>query len=307
MKILIAGATGLVGRDLVSLGLEKDVEINFLTTRKEKLNSIAGAKGYYWDPSRGEIDVDCFTGVSAVINLAGAPIAKRWTKVYKNEILSSRIQSLNTLYKGLEQTQPGSVTTFVSASAIGIYPHSLTTYYNENDTVQVDGYAASVVKAWEQEAKRLKDLVPQLAIIRIGLVLSDQGGALLKMAKPVDLYAGAAFGSGEQWQSWIHIRDLSKLLLYVCENKLAGTFNAVAPNPVTQNKLIKELAKVLKKPVFLPNIPAGLLRILLGEMAEILTSSQRVSSKKIESYGFDFEFQNICAALDHLYIETPVD
>ncbi|MGI9545879.1 MAG: TIGR01777 family oxidoreductase [Flavobacteriaceae bacterium] len=305
MKILIAGATGLVGRDLVSLCVEKGLEINFLTTKKEKLGSIANAKGFYWNPAEGEIDVNCLEGVSAVINLAGAPIAKRWTSAHKEEILNSRVQSLSTLYRGLEQMEQGSVTSFVSASATGIYPHSLTTYYNENDRVHADGFAASVVEAWEEEAERINRLVPQLAIIRIGLVLTNQGGVLLKMAKPVDLYAGAAFGSGKQWQSWIHVRDLSRMLLYVCEKNLAGKFNAVAPNPVTQNKLIKELAKVLNRPVFLPNIPSVILRILLGEMSEILTSSQRVSSKKIESYGFDFKYQNICAALDQLYVEIP--
>lgn len=305
MKILIAGATGLVGRDLVRQCLENNIEINFLTTQEAKLNKIPGAKGFWWDPRKAELDTACFDGVTTMINLAGAPIARRWTQSYKEEILQSRVQSLRTLYKGLQQSNTDSVTTFVSASAIGIYPHSLTNYFNEDEPSKGEGFAAHVVDLWEQEAKKFKDIVPNIAIIRIGLVLSDQGGALIKMAKPVNLYAGSAFGSGEQWQSWIHISDLSRMLIFISNKKLGGTFNAVAPNPVTQNKLIKELAKVLKRPLIFPNIPSFMLRILLGEMAEILTSSQRVSNKKIESLGFDFEYQNICKALEGIYRQAP--
>ena len=301
MKVLIAGATGLVGRDLVGLCQEKNIEIYFLTTRSEKLDSIPGAKGFLWNPAKGEIDLKCFNDVNAIINLAGAPIAQRWTRSNREAILNSRVNSVKTLYQGLKKSGSTSVKTVISASAIGIYPNSLTTFYTEDHLENAEGFAGSVVEAWEKEATKFEELVPHLAIVRIGLVLSRNGGALTKMAKPVELFAGAAFGSGEQWQSWVHIRDLSSLLIFICENDLSGKFNAVAPNPVTQNKLIKELAKVLNRPLILPNLPAGIIRLFLGEMAEILTSSQRVSSKKVESYGFDFKYQNICRALESIY------
>ncbi len=301
MRILIAGATGLIGGSLIRECLSRNIDVNFLTTRKEKIDSIPNAQGFYWNPKSGEIDTNCFQDVDAVINLAGTSIASRWTKTNKENILNSRIQSLDTLYKGIEQHGTDSIHSFVSASAIGIYPHSYTTYYTEKETETSEGFAGQVVKQWEESAARLSKLVPKLALVRIGLVLSDEGGALPKMASPVRSFAGAAFGSGEQWQSWIHIDDLAKMFLFLIDNELEGIYNAVAPNPVTQKKLIKEIAKVLDKPLILPNVPQFVLRLMLGEMSEILISSQRVSSKKIESLGFDFQYLNVCLALESLY------
>ena len=209
---------------------------------------------------------------------------------------------MKTLYQGLEESNTESVNSLISASAIGIYPNSLTTFYDEKDKGTVEGFAAHVVAAWEKEIFEFKKIVPKVAIARIGLVLSDQGGALDPLSKAVKMGAGAAFGSGEQWQSWIHISDLSRILLFISENELDGVFNAVAPNPVTQNKLVKELAKVLKKPLFMPNIPKFAAQLMMGEMSEILLASQRVSSKKIEAKGFDFNYQNICLALEGIYL-----
>ena len=301
MKILITGATGLVGRELISRCLEQGISVNFLTTREEKINSVSGAQGYLWKPEIEQIDNSCFDDVNAIVNLAGSPIAVRWTSANRKKILQSRIQSLKTLYKGLQQSVPGSVECLVTASAIGIYPHSFTTYYSENETEVSQDFAGQVVKAWEEEAKKLQEVVPKVAMVRIGLVLSGQGGALPKMAAPVRSFVGAAFGSGEQWQSWIHIGDLAKMILFLIEKELDGIFNGVAPNPVTQNKLIKELAHIFKRPVFFPNIPNFALKLLLGKMSEILTSSQRVSCKKIESLGFQFDYLNVCRALESIY------
>jgi uncharacterized protein (TIGR01777 family) len=301
MKFLITGATGLVGRELVPLCIAQGIDVHFLSTSREKLDGIEGAKGFYWNPTIEEIDCRCFEGVTAIVNLAGAPIAKRWTKAYKKEILNSRVQSLKTLYSGLKESDNLTVDSFLCASAVGIYPNSPSTFYTEEDGFETEGFAAKVVEHWEAEARKFEELTRSVAILRIGLVLSGDGGALVEMARPVKLYAGAAFGSGEQWQSWIHIHDLAKLIFYICQHGLGGIYNGVAPNPVTQNKLIKELAKVLERPLFLPNIPAIVIRLILGEMSGILLSSQRVSSKKAASKGFDFEYQNICRALENIY------
>ena len=301
MKILITGATGLVGAALLELCRTRGIEVNFLTTSKKKLASGGGHQGFYWNPENGQIDPDCFKDVSAIINLAGASISKRWTKTNKEKILSSRINSLQTLYQGLERIDRSAVKSFVSASAIGRYPHSLSEYYTEEETKIDPSFLGEVVEAWEKEIAKFKTLNLSVAQIRIGLVLSKSGGALPQMAKPIRNYAGAAFGSGRQWQSWIHINDLARMFLFIIDHELRGTFNGVAPNPVTNSKLVKEIADVCDKPLILPNIPRFVLNLLLGEMSYLLFVSQRASSKKIEEVGFDFNYQNINAALQNIY------
>lgn len=304
MKILIAGATGLIGSEIVRLCREKGIDVNFLTTRSSKLSSENGYQGFLWNPDKEEIDLKCFDGVTAIINLAGASISKRWTSTYKKEILNSRVHSIQTLYNGLQKVDTSEITSFVSASAMGIYPNSLSDFYSEDETRVDDSFLGEVVQAWEEALRPLEQFDFKFSKIRIGLVMSENGGALPEMAKPIKYYAGAAFGSGKQWQSWIHITDLARVFLFVIENELAGVFNGVGPNPVTNTKLVKEIAKVLDKPIFLPNIPVFPMKLALGEMSYLLFASQRVSSKKIEEEGFVFEYQNICKALEQIYSQN---
>ncbi|MFS4467306.1 TIGR01777 family oxidoreductase [Maribacter sp. 2210JD10-5] len=301
MKVLITGATGLVGKELVKLCHSKGYWVNYLTTSKNKIVSKENYTGFYWNPKEGEINADCFKDVSVIINLAGASISKRWTSEYKKIVLKSRIDSLRTLHKAIGSQANHSIKSFISASAIGIYPNSLENFYSENNNAVDDSFLGEVVAAWEKETDTFEQYSFRVSKVRIGLVLSDKGGALPEMVKPINNYVGAAFGSGEQWQSWIHITDLARMFLFIAENDLEGTFNAVAPNPVTNNKMVKEIAKVLEKPILLPNIPRFSMRLLLGEMSYILFASQRVSSKKIEEEGFNFTFQNVCAALEAIY------
>jgi len=297
MSILITGATGLIGKAVTQKFRERDIEVHYLTTRKNKVTNREGLKGFYWDPGKGEIDMKCFDGVTAVINLAGSSISQRWTKANKRKILRSRLDSLQTLRKALEKLDTDTIKSFVSASAIGIYPNSLDRYYTE-DTTDVDpSFLGEVVSKWEREINEFSKFRFSLATIRIGLVLSADGGALPAMTKPIKSFVGAAFGSGEQWQSWIHIDDLARQFIFVIEQNLKGVFNGVAPNPVTNTKLIKEIAALLKRPLFLPNIPKVIMQLLLGDMSYLLFASQRVSSKKIEEEGFEFHHKNICNAL----------
>ncbi|TAI49445.1 TIGR01777 family oxidoreductase [Flagellimonas allohymeniacidonis] len=302
MKVLVTGATGLVGKAITQALHNQGISVNYLTTRKGKIVSSEDYQGFYWNPSKGEIDLNCFEDVSAVINLAGSNIAKRWTSSYKKQVLNSRLNSLKTLRKGIEQIGDSDIISFVSASAIGIYPNSLTTFYEETETSVDDSFLGEVVHEWEKEIDTFKKFDFNVAEIRIGLVLSTEGGALPKIARPVNYYVGAAFGSGEQWQSWIHIDDLAQMFLFVIAKGLQGTFNGVAPNPVTNTKLTKEIAKVLKRPLILPNIPKFVMYALLGEMAYVLFASQRVSSKRIEEKGFVFQHTNVCAALEELLL-----
>ncbi len=307
MRILITGATGLVGSSIVKLCRERKIHVNYLTTSRESVENTEDYMGFYWNPGERHINPACFEGVSAIINLAGSPISKRWTKSRKRQILTSRINSLKTLAKGLDEVGAVKISSIVSASAIGIYPDSLSEFYTEDEAAVDESFLGEVVTAWENEADTMKKYGLKVAKVRIGLVLSEEGGALPQLATPVKYYAGAAFGSGQQWQSWIHIDDLAQMFLFIIENNLEGAYNGVSPNPVTNGKLVREIAKVLGKPLILPNIPEFLMRILLGKMAYVLFASQRVSSKKIENQGFDFDYANICRALQDLYGKAGED
>lgn len=306
MNILITGATGLVGQEIVATFHANNIGVNYLTTSKNKIVQKENYKGFYWNPKTLEIDVKCFNGVSAIINLAGATISKRWTSSYKQEIIESRISSLNTLHKGLSEVDSSTIESFVSASAIGLYPSSLTQYYKEEDSGASGDFLSEVVEAWEAAADKFKSFNFSVAKIRIGLVLSDKGGALPEMAKPVKYFVGSPFGSGKQWQSWIHIKDLARIFLFAVANELNGAFNAVASNPVTNEKLIHKIAENLGSKILLPKIPAFVLKAILGEMSTILLSSQRVSNKKIIGEGFVFVFDNIGSALQSFYHKKAI-
>jgi uncharacterized protein (TIGR01777 family) len=300
MSVLITGATGLIGKVITNLLHKHGYTVHYLTTRKNKIETRENYKGYYWNPTKGEIDLASLVGVNYIINLAGATVSKRWTSHYKKEILNSRINSIRTLKSGIEKSSNTTIEGIVSASAIGIYPNSYDSLYTEDDKRVDDSFLGEVVAQWEDEIDTLNELGCSVAKIRIGLVLSSKGGALPKMAQPIRNFVGAAFGSGEQWQSWIHIKDLARMFIFLMEKKQSGVFNGVAPNPITNSKLTREIATTLKKPLILPNIPKVAMNLILGEMAYILFSSQRVSSMKIVKRGFQFYHTNIKAALTDL-------
>lgn len=299
MKILITGATGLIGTELVALLLQNGVTVHYLTTSKKKIESKPNYHGFYWNPNQGIIDENALMGVDSIIHLAGATISKRWTPKYKQEIIESRILSSNVLYKALKE-HPHSVKQLISASAIGIYPDSLTKIYTEENNEVDESFLGKVVMKWEESVNKFKSLNIKVAKIRTGLVLSNKGGALPEMEKPIKMGVGSPFGSGKQIQSWIHIHDLVELYLFAVEHELDGAYNAVASNPVTNKKLTQEIAAVLKKPLFMPNIPKFLMSLVLGEMHTILFASQNVSNKKIESKGFKFKYNQVDKALMNL-------
>jgi len=300
MKVLITGATGLVGKAITKVLHQHDIPVHYLTTQKEKIVSSKNYQGFFWNPSKGEIDIACLDGVTSIINLAGATIAKKWTPSYKKKVLSSRLDSLSTLKKVISQVNQSQIEHFISASAIGIYPSSQTDLCDEKDIEVDNSFLGQVVQKWEERILEFKKFPFNTTILRIGIVLSHEGGALSKMAKPIKNYLGAAMGDGEQWQSWIHIDDLAEMFVFALSNNLEGVFNAVAPNPVTNTKMTKELAKVLKRPLILPNVPKSVMKIVLGEMSYLLFASQRVCSKKIEEKGFVFQYPNIGSALNRL-------
>lgn len=299
MRVLITGATGLIGNEIVKLCHSNNIKVNYLTTRKSKISNNENFTGFYWNTKTKEIDTNCLKGVDAIIHLAGASISKRWTQAYKQEILNSRIESTQLLLDTLKLISHD-IKHVISASAIGIYPDSLTNYYDQTDKDINPSFLGEVVYAWESAVDAFSKLNIKVSKIRIGLVLSGNGGALKEIAKPIKYGVGAAFGSGKQWQSWVHIKDLARIFVYVLEQEFSGVFNGVAPNPVTNKELTKTTASVLKRPLFLPNIPKFFMKLVLGEMHIILFESQRVSSKRIESKGFKFKFHHLEPALEDL-------
>jgi len=296
MTVLITGATGLIGREIVKQCHDKGFNVHYLTTSKSKLATESNYKGFFWNPNNNEIDHSCFDGVSTIINLVGASISKRWTKPYKKEILESRTKTAQLLQDTI-RLYNYNIKHVVSASAIGIYPSSFTNYYDEAYDQNSDSFLGTVVAQWEDAIDGFKELGCKVAKIRIGLVLARQGGALPEIIKPIKFGAGAAFGNGKQWQSWIHVTDLANIFLHVVAHKLEGVYNGVAPNAVTNSELTKTVAKVLHRPLIMPNIPKPLMKLILGEMHMLLFESQRVSSDKIKAKGFYFKYANLKPAL----------
>lgn len=296
MTVLITGATGLIGREIVKQCHDKGFNVHYLTTSKSKLATESNYKGFFWNPNNNEIDHSCFDGVSTVINLVGASISKRWTESYKKEILESRTKTAQLLQDTI-RLYNYNIKHVVSASAIGIYPSSFTNYYDEAYDQNSDSFLGMVVAQWEDAIDGFKELGCKVAKIRIGLVLARQGGALPEIIKPIKFGAGAAFGNGKQWQSWIHVTDLANIFLHVVAHKLEGVYNGVAPNAVTNSELTKTVAKVLHRPLIMPNIPKPLMKLILGEMYMLLFESQRVSSDKIKAKGFYFKYANLKPAL----------
>ena len=300
MKILITGATGLIGTELVKVLLAKNHTIHYLTSSVSKIISKANYKGFYWNPEQGKIDENCIYGVDVIVHLAGANIANRWTKEYKQEITESRTLSCELLYN-LVKKNPNQVKQFVSASGTAIYPESYDKVYDENSKEIEDSFLSNVVKKWEESADRFQVLGLKVCKLRTGVVLSNKGGALPEMVKPIKMGFGAAMGNGKQMQSWIHIKDLVSIYSLVIENHMEGVYNAVTPNPISNQELTTIIAKTLEKSLFLPNIPQFIMKLVLGEMSYLLFSSKNISAQKIIDNGFQFQFPKIKEALNDLY------
>ncbi|WP_396175496.1 TIGR01777 family oxidoreductase [Flavobacterium sp.] len=300
MKILITGATGLIGSELVKLLLSKNHSVHYLTTSNAKIKEEPNYKGFYWNPQEGKIDERCIEGVDVIIHLAGANIAQRWTNKYKQEIIESRTLSSELLFNLIKKS-PNQVKQIVSASGTAIYPESISQVYDETTTESEDSFLSNVVKKWEESVDTFQVLGIKVCKLRTGIVLSNKGGALPEMVKPINLGFGGAMGTGKQIQSWIHITDLVAMYYFAIEKQLEGIFNAVSPHPVSNQELTKVIAKTLKKPLWLPNIPEFVMNLILGEMSYLLFSSKNLSSIKITNSGFQFQFPKIDKAINDLY------
>lgn len=304
--ILITGGTGMVGQQLTGVLLSKGYDVIWLSRasgKKEidgKVIRIAS-----WNLQEQTIDETAIQQADHIIHLAGAGVAdKRWTAKRKQEILDSRTQSSALLVKAL-QTIPNKVQSVISASAIGWYgpdeDNTLGSSFTEDMPAYPD-YLGSTCKAWEESITPVTELGKRLVKLRIGIVLSTTGGALAEFKKPLKGGMAAILGSGKQMISWIHVHDLCRMFLYAIENQsMQGTFNAVAPHPVSNKELTLTLAKQKNGSFYIPfYVPAFLLKMILGEMSIEVLKSATVSSRKIEEQGFRFEYATVQQALRDL-------
>lgn len=296
-NVLITGGSGLIGSRLTELLADRGYQVSHLGRARKN----QGVKTFLWDIGQQSIDPEAFKEIDTIIHLAGAGVAdKRWTLKRKREILESRTKSTRLLRDKLK-TETHTIQNFISASGINYYGFGDDEVFTESDKPGKD-FLSIVTQEWENEVDQIAKPGLRVVKIRIGFVLSNRGGALKKLAKPIKLMAGAPLGSGQQYISWIHIDDLCKLFIKVIEDSsMQGAYNGVGPYSVTNKTLTEAIATTLHKPLLLPNIPGFVLKIILGEMAEIVLNGSRISSQKIQDAGFSFQYKTLEDALEDLY------
>jgi len=308
-RVLITGGTGLVGTAVKNLLLQKGYEVVLLT------RSTVSKEGYaHWDIVAGTIDTTAIAGADYIIHLAGAGVAdKRWSVARKQEILDSRTKSSALLVKALQET-PNKVKAVISASAIGWYGPDNNNGDNNNIAsqgfVETDpsypDFLGTTCAAWEASiapvTANTNGLQKRLVCLRTGIVLSKHGGALKEFLKPLAVRMAAVLGNGKQMISWIDVRDLAKMFVYAIEHEnLSGSYNAVAPSPVSNKTLTKTLASVLYGKFYITTyVPSFVLKIMLGEMSIEVLKSTTVSAQKIQDAGFVFDYPEITKSLSSL-------
>lgn len=297
-NILITGGSGLIGNQLTIQLTEAGHTVSHLSRNRGKDVKV---KTFLWDVNKGEIDEHCIDGVEIIIHLAGAGIAeKRWTEQRKQEILDSRTKSIALIY-ALMRSKANRVNTVISASGVGYYSDRGDELLTENSPPAHDFLGTCCIE-WEKAVDEGIELDLRVIKFRTGVVLSKDGGALPQLALPIKLGVGSPIGSGKQWVSWIHLQDVIAMYLYAVNNvQLNGVYNMAAPNPLTNAQLATAVAKQLHRPFWAPNVPAFLLKLLMGQMATLVLGSTKVSAKKIVDAGFQFKYTETAPALKEIY------
>jgi len=293
MKILITGGTGFIGKELCHFLLAKIHQLTVLSRNPEKVPTLFGESV----TAIGSIEqLTASDSFDAIINLAGEGIADaRWSKKRKQQLLDSRVNTTKQLIAYIEKADH-KPEVLISGSAVGYYGNSGSKRLNEKSHPHED-FSHQLCSLWESAASDAEKSGVRVCIIRTGLVIGNDGGFLKRMLLPFKLGLGGPIGNGKQWMSWIHRTDFIAIIDKLLESvTLQGIFNATAPEPVTNVEFSKTLGQVLNRPAFIP-VPALVLNILLGEMAELLLGGQRVIPVRIEQAGFEFKFKTLNKAL----------
>lgn len=298
MKVLVTGATGLVGKRLCEKLTERGHQIVKLV---RKVNNPENE--FLWDLDRNFVEERCFDGVEAIIHLAGENVSKRWTEDYKRKIVTSRIKSAKLLHHLLCRRNQH-IHVFISASGVNYYgTFTSDQILTETSRIQHQDFLSDVCIEWERAADDFSDIAERVVKLRTAIVLSKQGGPLEKLMSLVDYNIATPVGTGKQWMNWIHLEDLTDMYISALENPLQGSYNACADEPVENRIFMRTFADVKNKKFWDIPIPAALLKLSLGEMSEIILESTRTSNEKIKSTGFQFQYTHLKQALENLLIE----
>ncbi len=301
IKVLVFGGTGFIGERLINLLTKMQYEVVIMTRNVEKAKAKFGDNIQFCKWSNLFIkSCDELNNIDVIINLTGESIGSgRWTKTKKEEILNSRINATRAIVDAIEN-KVFKPKTLINASAVGYYgPQDDKKITEEHPSGQ--DFLADVCTAWEQEARKVEAFGLRVVIIRIGIVLGDSGGTLKQMALPYKFYLGGPIGSGKQWISWIHIDDLINIINTSINNEqIEGSVNATAPNPVTMNEFSKTLGKTLNKPSIF-KVPTFIIRLILGEMSDIIINGQRVIPKKLIEAEYEYKYPILSKALKEIY------
>ncbi len=305
--VLISGGTGLIGRNLTRHLIDKNYKVIILSRDKNKQSENPKISYAYWDIEKKEIDIEAIKKADHIIHLAGAGVMdKKWTNEFKKQIVESRTQSSELIIKALKENTHH-VKSFVSASAIGWYgaddkPLIRKEGFIETDPPEKNSFLGETCVLWEASVEPVTDLGIRLAKVRTGVVLSNEGGAYKEFKMPLKFGIGGILGNGKQVISWIYVDDISRMYIELMENESShGSYNGVAPAPVTNKKLMLLLAETLKGKFFIPvHVPQFLLKWALGGQSVEILKSATVSDKKIKALGFTFLYPSIEAAVKEL-------
>lgn len=302
MKIAITGGTGLVGKALSDELIREGHEV-FILTRKS-VQTGQNPKYVQW-LNPGDQPEKELQGIDALVNLAGASINNRWTKEYKRKIVDSRLQAASEVKRIMEELNPHPAV-LVNASAVGYYGTSLNEVFTEQDDAGND-FLAATVTSWEAAANSSKDVGVRVVLARFGVILDKDAGALPRMVLPYRFFSGGKIGTGSQWLSWIHLKDVVRGIVFVIEkDQIDGPVNFTAPSPLNMDEFGRTLSRVMKRPHWLP-VPSFALKIALGEMSKLVLEGQRVNPEKLLTAGFTFKYPDLESALNEIFLSVKSD